>query len=218
MKKRFMFVLMAAACAAFTVLEADAAAAKAPRQGMRYKTGGTIQRPVPADAKAVVFLNATGAESAVLDAYAKRFDGLTGSLYVKRVAGCMDAPGANPGDVVIALVAKGDMAILPLKRMAIVPVEADETATLKNLWKATVAVFSLMGEPPNDFTGAALIRSAAESLGIPHANRVFYKKALEEGWAPPPQDEFQRAVWERFKADKERGPAKPLTIPPPAKK
>lgn len=215
---RLTVLSMLAACAAFTLFAADATAPKASRQGMRYKTGGTILRPLPADSKAIVFVNATGAESAVLDEYMKHFDAMTSSLYTKRVTGPVESATTGNGDVVIALVSTGDMSILPAKRTAIVPVAANDRETQKCLWKATVAVFSLMGEPPNDFTGAALIRSAAESLGIPHANRVFYKKALEEGWAPPPQDEFQRAVWERFKADKERGPAKPLTIPPPAKK
>ena len=39
-----------------------------------------------------------------------------------------------------------------------------------------------------------------------------------EGWAPAPTNDIQKAIFERVKADKERGPSKPLTIAPPAKK
>ena len=212
-----LFLTMAFAALSL-VAAVDVTAPKASRQGMRYRTGGTIIRPVPEGSKAIVFVNATGKDSAVLDAYLKRFDAMTSSLYSKRVIGSVDSIPTENGDVVIALVAKGDLSILPAKRMAIIPVEGKDEDTLRNLWKATVAVFSLMGEPPNDFSGSALIRTAAESIGIPHAQKVFYKKALEEGWAPPPSNEFQRAVWENFKADKERGPTNPIRITPAEKK
>lgn len=42
-----------------------------------------------------------------------------------------------------------------------------------------------------------------------------YKKACEEGWAPAPTDTVQRVIFERVKADKERGPTNPILIPPP---
>ena len=214
-----LIVFLAATCVALTAFSTpDTGAPKVSRLGMRYKTGGTIVRPLPKGAKAIVFVNATGTDSVALDGFVKRFEALTSSLYVKRVSGPIESVATGTGDVVIALVAKGDLAILPSRHMAVIPVTSNEQDTQKDLWKATVAVFSLMGEPPNDFSGAALIRSAAESIGIPHAEKVFYKKALEEGWAPPPSDEFQRAVWTRFKADKERGPTKPLAILPPSKK
>ena len=214
-----MNVFLSVVCTACSLVAAvDSTVSRAPRQGMRYRTGGTIIRPVPEGSKAIVFVNATGKESEVFDSYLKRFDAMTSSLYVKRVAGAVESISTGTGDVVIALVAKGDLAILPAKRMAIIPVEEKDEETLKNLWKATVAVFSLMGDPPNDFSGSALIRTAAESIGIPHTQKVFYKKALEEGWAPPPSNDFQRAVWENFKADKERGPTNPIRITPAAKK
>ena len=53
------------------------------------------------------------------------------------------------------------------------------------------------------------------NLGITQFTRTIYKKACEEGWAPPPTNDYQKAIWERVKADKERGPTNPITIPPP---
>lgn len=38
-----------------------------------------------------------------------------------------------------------------------------------------------------------------EVLGIKPAQRVSYKKACEEGWAPAPTNEMQRAVWDAAK-------------------
>lgn len=50
--------------------------------------------------------------------------------------------------------------------------------------------------------------------GITQFRRVIYKKAVEEGWAPAPTNDFQRMVLERVKAEKERGPSNPLQIKP----
>ena len=179
-----------------------------PRGGMRAKTGGAIMRPLPAGSKAIVFLDALedarGAEA--LAAYVKRFKAMT-RLNVQTAKGDAAAYENEKGNVVIALVSKGDLAVMPAKRMAIVPVGTDDAATARDLWKATVAVFSLMGDAPNDFNGTALIRGAAESIGIPFVETVFYKKALEEGWAPEPKDEFQKRLWDEHQAKKAAHPA-----------
>lgn len=45
-----------------------------------------------------------------------------------------------------------------------------------------------------------------------------YRNACRQGWAPAPTNDYQKAIYERMQADKERGPSKPLTITPPAKK
>jgi len=46
------------------------------------------------------------------------------------------------------------------------------------------------------------IYAHAQKLGIQPARRTTYAKAVEEGWAPPPTNEIQRAIWEKRKADK----------------
>lgn len=179
--------------------QADANAAPAKKVGMRAKTGGSIMRPLPEGSKAIVFLDAREDDNgaAAFAAYIDRFKKMT-KLNVKTVKGDVSSYDTTAGDVVIAMVSKGDLAVMPAKRMAVVPVGADDEATARDLWKATVAVFSLMGEAPNDFSGTMLIRNAAESIGIPIVETVFYKKALEEGWAPEPKDEFQKKLWDEF--------------------
>lgn len=55
-------------------------------------------------------------------------------------------------------------------------------------------------------------------LGITPPKMLPYIKACREGWAPAPTNDYQKAVWEKVKADKERGPTNPITIPPPNQK
>lgn len=52
-------------------------------------------------------------------------------------------------------------------------------------------------------------------IGITPPRMLPYIKACREGWAPPPTNDVQRTIWEKVKADKERGPTNPITIPPP---
>lgn len=56
------------------------------------------------------------------------------------------------------------------------------------------------------------------TMGVKPDCRVSYATACREGWAPAPTNDIQKAIWDQIKSDKERGPAKPLTIPPPTKK
>lgn len=56
------------------------------------------------------------------------------------------------------------------------------------------------------------------SLGVTRASTTTYLQACREGWASAPTNEYQKAVWERVQADKERGPTNPITIPPPNQK
>ena len=58
----------------------------------------------------------------------------------------------------------------------------------------------------------------ATRLGCGEAKFTTYKQACREGWAPPPTNDVQKAIWEEIKADKERGPTNPITIPPPNQK
>ncbi len=55
-------------------------------------------------------------------------------------------------------------------------------------------------------------------IGITPYRESSYRQACRDGWAPPPTNDVQRAIWEKIKADKERGPTNPITIPPPNEK
>ena len=59
------------------------------------------------------------------------------------------------------------------------------------------------------------ILHAAEVRGIGKIKFVTYHRACDEGWAPAPTNDVQRAIWEKVKADKERGPTNPIKIDPP---
>lgn len=182
----------------------DTVTNSAPRRSMKEITGGSIMRPVPDGSRAVIFLDAVGsqASTAAFDKYQKRFNVLA-NLYVKRATGDWSKYDNKAGDVIIAIVEpSSDYAIYPRKQIALVPFIEDEKAMGQELWKATVALFSMLSPTPNDFHAMGLISGVADALKIPRVQRVFYKKALEEGWAPPPKDKFQQAVWDRFHSEK----------------
>jgi len=61
------------------------------------------------------------------------------------------------------------------------------------------------------------IQGVCRRLNVDINRRVSYKKACQEGWAPPPTNDIQKAIWEQVKADKERGPTNPITIQPPGR-
>ena len=61
----------------------------------------------------------------------------------------------------------------------------------------------------------ATIQTHARKIGITPYISAFYRTACKEGWAPPPTNEFQRVIWEKVNAEKERGPTNPITIKPP---
>ena len=55
-------------------------------------------------------------------------------------------------------------------------------------------------------------------FGVKKERRIPYRVAVQEGWAPPPTNELQKAIFEQVKAEKERGPTNPITIQPPGAK
>ena len=117
--------------------------------------------------------------------------------------------------------------------------EVLEARVKKELWRAFVILFG-GGNSLNDFDVMRPIRApkdldacktfvsspepfnamlnGAKAAGITPVRRTTYLSAVRLGWAPPPTNDFQKAIWERVKADKERGPTNPITIPPPNQK
>lgn len=53
------------------------------------------------------------------------------------------------------------------------------------------------------------------TVGVKMLRFATYRQACRGGWAPPPTNDIQRAIWEQVKADKERGPTNAITIQPP---
>ena len=64
------------------------------------------------------------------------------------------------------------------------------------------------------FTTKKFMLTNLEKFGVRPVTEVSYLKACEEGWAPPPTNAYQKAIWDRFKAEKERGPSNPIQIKP----
>lgn len=174
---------------------------------MRAKTGGSIQRPIPEGSHAIVLVDATDGSPSSTNAIEnidKKIAKIA-SLFTKRMSMTEEELNAfvqnNKGDVVVALLPRNkDFAVYPEKRLAIVPLGLTLATTERNLWKATVSLFTTLGQGPNDMTSMNVLAGMAEANGIPRIMRVFYKKALEEGWAPPPADEYQQALWDAFHA------------------
>ena len=51
-------------------------------------------------------------------------------------------------------------------------------------------------------------------FGVKKEARIPYRVAVQQGWAPAPTNDYQRAVVEELKSEKERGPANPIKIEP----
>ena len=68
---------------------------------------------------------------------------------------------------------------------------------------------------PNRFN---MVLKTSNALGIQMIRTTTYMRACQEGWAPPPTNDVQKAIWNKFKSDKERGPANAIKIEPPRKK
>lgn len=63
--------------------------------------------------------------------------------------------------------------------------------------------------------GLTMISEHLPKLGVTFPYMTTYKRACREGWAPAPTNDVQKAIWEKVKADKERGPTNPIKIQPP---
>ena len=75
--------------------------------------------------------------------------------------------------------------------------------------------FDKEGLPPDSIARAC---GYVGELGVRPEYRVSYRDACKEGWAPAPTNDYQKAIWNQVKADKERGPTNPIEIPMPTKK
>lgn len=70
---------------------------------------------------------------------------------------------------------------------------------------------------PHEEFAAALLNTFPVTLprvGITPWYQRTYVKALEEGWAPPPKDKYQKALWDKVHAM----PTEPIKIKPETKK
>ncbi len=137
--------------------------------------------------------------------------------------------------------------VAPESRWAVVNVRAlvedkDEGRLRERFVKEAWRAFAYVGGAANSIQGECLMRPVESLRDLDHlkANNVSpeadmrikehlaalgvkplvkdtYRRACQEGWAPAPTNDIQRAIWEQVKADKERGPTNPITIQPPGR-
>ena len=60
----------------------------------------------------------------------------------------------------------------------------------------------------------ARMRAMWSRLGVRREERVPYRAACAQGWAPEPTNALQRAIWDEVRSGRERGPARALRIVP----
>ena len=70
--------------------------------------------------------------------------------------------------------------------------------------------------PPMDVM--AKVSRRLPLLGVTPQRTATYQQACKEGWAPAPTNDVQKAIWNKIRADKERGPTNPILILPPNQK
>ena len=63
-----------------------------------------------------------------------------------------------------------------------------------------------LADPPGDMT--ARMKGYLDKRGVKPEQKVFYRKACQEGWAPQPTNEFQKSIWNQVHSI----PDKPITI------
>lgn len=82
---------------------------------------------------------------------------------------------------------------------------------------ARVEDFELASEEGLPYDTVLIIKNYMKTLGVTPVESVFYRTAVKEGWAPAPTNDAQKAVWEKVKEAKEKGPSNPIKIAPPRK-
>lgn len=58
------------------------------------------------------------------------------------------------------------------------------------------------------------VYDAMSEIGLEAARPASYATACRQGWAPAPTNAIQKAIWDKAKSDKERGPSNPIKITP----
>lgn len=201
MKKSVLLSTMLAAALAFgqEVQKPEVSADAKPKKTLKEAVGGFVVQPLAADAKYVTVVDSRKEKDGVADKFAVKV--ITMTHLAARVA----EPKA--GDVVVEIVDDGDFIVYPNKAKVVLPLAKNGNDAEKKLFKAFVYLLGVDGKFTPQSMGAVL--SNAKEKGIAQVRRTTYRKACEEGWAPAPTNEFQKAIWEKVKAAKTEAAANP---------
>ena len=204
-------VLIAGMCLADEPAKAPALSKEERARINASALGGFVFRPLEEGAKQIVVLDGrTAGTNDFISAFEKRL--VRYRLPYKVVKGSAASYDNANGDIVISIVEEGDLCIYPEKKMAVVPVAKGQAG----LVKALVCVLSMDDKPVTDMQAMKAIMVAAKNNDIKPLHRAPYVAAVEQGWAPPPTNDIQKAIWDRVMAEKAKATATnaPSATPP----
>ena len=121
----------------------------------------------------------------------------------------------------VELVKDGKLTVDLTDGVAVVPVGKTGEETQASLWKAMFALFSANAglSAKMNFQsqeGMVIGRRAMEASRIAPVRRTTYKVACEEGWAPAPTNDFQRAIFDAARTNQPATASAPVKAAAPA--
>ena len=193
------FAILAITLSSLTVFAQEPSTNKVPMP-MR-KWGGMVTEQAPAGSKSIVLVDARSSKTqSLVKAFNSHIYTLS-QLDVKTVNG--DATYRNDNeDIVVILVDNGETTINPATKTAIVAQAQDDKATVRKLSSAAVCLVGLACDSINDLQTMMVLNEGSAKLNIPQLRRARYIDAVRQGWAPPPTNEYQKAVLDRVMAEK----------------
>lgn len=237
MKRLLIFVVSSIMAGA--ILAEEAAVVKRPRRRQPRPTAGVLECPEAIPSKQIAVFNKQavldgGKISAAVEA-ARKLAGLPLRLDDAKAPAAIDLV-ADDSARTLTLYPEEFKATLNIKALAADNATEETLQSRVRLELARTAMFllgsgfasygcitkpigslseldSLAKETPS--AEAVTHLNAQRRLGVKLIRYTTYKQACEQGWAPAPTNDLQRAVWEKVKAERERGPTNPITIPPP---
>ena len=87
------------------------------------------------------------------------------------------------------------MAIYPEELVADVPAGTNADETQHRLMSALIRIIGICGDKFGPHVMDTAVSQARE-LGIGQVIRATYRSAVRDGWAPPPTNDYQRAIWD----------------------
>ena len=205
------FALFVAALAATNATAQEATAPKVSiKQIIMRRSGGFVYQPLPEWSKVVSLVDRTGSGRETLEAFRREMEN---DLKIPSVMGA-----ATNAAFTVELVKDGKLTVDLTDGVAVVPVGKTGEETQASLWKAMFALFSANAglSAKMNFQsqeGMVIGRRAMEASRIAPVRRTTYKTACEEGWAPPPTNDFQRAIWDAAKAAATNAPPAKAAAP-----
>ena len=154
---------------------------------MLERTGGIVTQPVPEGAKCIALVDARAEKGGELADFGKA---LSATLRPPVVFGA-----AENAAITLTLTDGGAFTLDPASGRASVPAGGTAAETEANLWAALMALLGSKTSPVSQ-GGHLVAVQAFGAMKIPQVRRASYRRACEEGWAPAPTNEFQRAVFE----------------------